>query len=79
MLQVYRSHLGVVFSAVFLALMVVGCEKKLDSTVEHDTPSGPTGTISDASRLATLDTLTSVFGRMPGVGPGYGICSNSFQ
>ena len=52
-----------------VALFVGGCEKKQDPITGPDTPPTSGGSISDEVRLATLDTLSSVFGRLPGINP----------
>jgi hypothetical protein len=52
-----------------VTLFIAGCEKKQDQLVGTDTPPPSGGSISDEARLATLDTLSSVLSRLPGVDP----------
>jgi hypothetical protein len=65
----YLSRIRYAFVIALVALFLVGCEKKQDQVVGPDTPPPSGGSISDEARLATLDTLSSVFSRLPGVDP----------
>ena len=65
----YKLHVRHVFMIALVALFVGGCEKKQDPITGPDTPPTSGGSISDEVRLATLDTLSSVFGRLPGINP----------
>jgi hypothetical protein len=62
-----RGHVASII--VFVALLVMGCEKKTDPVVGPDTPAPSGGTISDETRLKALDTISAVIHRLPRVDP----------
>jgi hypothetical protein len=65
----YRLRRWHVLMIALAAIYVAGCEKKQDPITGPDTPPTSSGSITDELRLATLDTLASVFSRLPGTDP----------
>jgi hypothetical protein len=69
MLKRYSSRAQIALMIVLTALFIGGCEKKADPIAGPVTPPTTGGSISDAARRASLDTLSVVFDRLPGVDP----------